>query len=71
MDRLLNAREVAAMTGLPRITVYRLAQVGDLPCVRFLKRGVRFPQSAVEAWIAERTVTAPRTTVVVADATTE
>lgn len=77
MDRLLSAKQVAAMTGLPRITVYRLAETGGIPCMRILKKGIRFPESAIDAWIKERTVAAPRPPVergdapVVADATTE
>ncbi|MHB0874507.1 MAG: helix-turn-helix transcriptional regulator [Anaerolineae bacterium] len=54
MDKLLRAREVAAATGLPKSTVYRLAQRGELPHVKFLGKSVRFPESAVERWIAER-----------------
>lgn len=51
MDRLLRAREVAAATGLPRSTVYRLAQSGELPCVKFAAKSVRFPERAISQWI--------------------
>ena len=55
MDKLLKAREVTALTGIPKTTIYHLATTDELPHLHFGSRAVRFPQAALENWIAERT----------------
>lgn len=47
---LLNADEVAVLTGWSRATVYRFIQTGILPVIR-VGRTVRVPADALERWI--------------------
>lgn len=53
--RLLDAREVAELLGVPERWVRSHTRSGDLPCVP-LGRYRRYRREAVEAWIAEREV---------------
>ena len=68
MERLLKATELARLTGLARTSIYRMAADGELPCVRFGVKAVRFPESAIAAWIAGRTAAAPRGSAAASDA---
>jgi excisionase family DNA binding protein len=45
--RVYDVREMAALTGLPEGTLYRLAAAKQLPTVR-LGRSVFFPKAAVD-----------------------
>jgi excisionase family DNA binding protein len=49
--KLQTVDDVAARLGFHRRTVYRLAQTGKIPSVRF-GRSVRFDGAQVEEWIA-------------------
>ena len=58
-SRLLRIRQVLAMTGLSRSSLYRELRAGTFPDgVRLGVKAVAWPQAKVEAWIAERS---PRT----------
>lgn len=58
IDRLLRLEEVLGYTGLSRSELYRKIQEGTFPRpVRVGVRAVRWRESEVEGWIAER----PRT----------
>ena len=50
---LLKAEQAAALLGLGRSQVYRMAADGLLPTVR-LGRAVRIPAAALRVWIEER-----------------
>ena len=55
VEKLLRARELAALTGIPKTTVYAMAASGQLPCLRYGVRAVRFSESAIQRWIEQRT----------------
>lgn len=50
---ILTVREVAAYLRLHAVTVYRMAQSGDLPAFR-LGRGWRFKRAQIEQWLSDR-----------------
>jgi predicted DNA-binding transcriptional regulator AlpA len=53
-DRLLNLREVRAMTKLSSTTIYRMMTAGQFPKSRKLSpQCVRWMESEIEKWIAE------------------
>ncbi|MHB0875159.1 MAG: helix-turn-helix transcriptional regulator [Anaerolineae bacterium] len=60
MDRLLTASELSRISGLRRTTIYRMAVRGELPCVRFGQKMVRFPESKIAAWIESHVECTPR-----------
>lgn len=47
---ILTVREVAAYLRLHAITVYRMAQAGDLPTFR-IGRNWRFKRDQIEQWL--------------------
>lgn len=51
--RFLTVAEVADLLRLSRMTVYRLVADGELPALR-VGKSYRVPQSALDAFIAER-----------------
>jgi excisionase family DNA binding protein len=53
-DSLLTARAVSEMLELSVETVLRWAAAGKLPSIRLSSRAIRFRESAIEAWLAER-----------------
>ncbi|QJF51977.1 helix-turn-helix transcriptional regulator [Roseobacter ponti] len=56
-DTHLRRPAVQAVTGLSRSSIYEMMDKGEFPRpVRIGKRAVAWPQSAVEAWLAERPV---------------
>lgn len=51
----LRRPAVEAATGLSRSSIYALMDAGDFPRpVRIGKRAVAWPQSTIEAWLANR-----------------
>ncbi|WP_420380726.1 helix-turn-helix transcriptional regulator [Marivita sp.] len=55
MDRNLRRQEVETATGLSRSSIYAMMDAGDFPRpIRIGKRAVAWPQSAIEAWLANR-----------------
>ena len=51
----LRRPAVEAATGLSRSSIYAMMETGDFPRpVRIGKRAVAWPQSAIEAWLANR-----------------
>jgi excisionase family DNA binding protein len=50
-QRLLNAREVGRLLGIPARAVQRLARESKLPCVRIGERLIRFDADALEEYI--------------------
>ena len=52
-DRLLDAKEIAEMLGVPESWVRESARSGAMPCVR-LGRYVRFDLADVERWVDDR-----------------
>ncbi len=55
LDRLMRLEEVLSYTGLSRSELYRQIQEETFPRpVRVGKRAVRWRESEVEEWIAER-----------------
>ena len=53
----LRRPQVEVATGLSRSSIYAMMDAGDFPRpVRIGKRAVAWPQSAVEAWLAQRPV---------------
>ena len=54
-DRLLRREEVEARTALSRTSIYRKIREGTFPEPRKIgARAVRWPESEIEAWIADR-----------------
>lgn len=55
IDRLIKLEEVLSFTGLSRSELYRQIQEDTFPRpVKVGKRAVRWRESEVEEWIAER-----------------
>ncbi|MGH2403180.1 MAG: helix-turn-helix domain-containing protein [bacterium] len=50
---ILTVQEVAAYLRLHAVTVYRMAQNGDLPAFRVGRRW-RFKRDQIEQWLADR-----------------
>lgn len=54
-DNHLRRAEVEAITGLSRSSIYRLMDAGDFPRpVKLTGKAVRWPESAIATWLAER-----------------
>ena len=54
-NRLLTRHEVESRCGISRTTVYRLMRLGQFPePIRVGQRAVRWPESEIEKWLAER-----------------
>ena len=54
-DRLLRLREVQAITGLSRSTIYRLTRAGFFPePLKIGPRAVAWRASEIEEWLAAR-----------------
>ena len=51
---LMKIGDFAERLGISIPHAYRLAQTGEIPCVRLGKRAVRFDQADVEAYIEAR-----------------
>ena len=55
LDRLLTSKQLIAETGISRSTIYRLLRKGEFPKpIRIGPRGVRWLESDIKAWLAER-----------------
>ncbi len=55
-NRLMDIRAVASWTGLSVGTLYHLISQKRIPVVRISSRCVRFRQSDIEQWLAEKVV---------------
>ena len=54
-ERLLRIRDVRAQTGVSSSQIYRLIAAGKFPrSVPLFGRGAVWPESEIQAWIAER-----------------
>lgn len=54
-EQHLRRPAVEAATGLSRSSIYAMMEAGDFPRpVRIGKRAVAWPQSVIEAWLANR-----------------
>ena len=54
-DRLLTRQQVQARTALSRTSIYRKMREGSFPePLQIGARAVRWPESEIEAWIANR-----------------
>ena len=54
-DRLLTNEQITAQIGISRSTIYRLTRKNSFPQpIRIGERSVRWLESDVEAWLAER-----------------
>ena len=54
-ERMLRRHEVELRCGLARTSIYRLMRVGAFPePVKVGPRAVRWPESEIEQWLAER-----------------
>jgi len=54
-ERLLRLREVEAQIGLRKSFIYAAMARGEFPAaVRFSRRAVLWPSSAIDSWIAEQ-----------------
>lgn len=55
VDRMLRRREVEAITGRSRSSIYEDIAAGTFPKpVKIGARAVAWPESVIRAWIAER-----------------
>jgi len=60
---LLRRRQVEALTGLARSTIYKLIARGDFPApVQLTAKAVAWPSDAVSAWVDARMTSSARTT---------
>lgn len=57
-DPLIDAKAAAKLLSISEQTVWAMAKRGDLPCVRFGKKIVRFDRSDLLAWIGGHKVAA-------------
>jgi excisionase family DNA binding protein len=55
-NRLMDIKAVASWTGLSVGTLYHLISQKRIPVVRISSRCVRFRQSDIEQWLAEKVV---------------
>ena len=54
-DRLLRLRDVEALVGVKKSTIYALMKQGDFPkCIYVTARTVAWPESRVHAWLQKR-----------------
>jgi len=53
-DKLLRAGEASKVLGITDVYLYRLAKAGQIGTVTIGKRGMRFPQSELQAFIEKR-----------------
>ena len=54
-EKHLHRREVEEIVGLSRTSIYRLMESGEFPRpVRITKKAVRWPESTIGKWLAER-----------------
>ena len=60
MPRLLNAREVAELLGVPLYTLRDVVRKGEGPPHLRIRRVYRFPQAAVVQWIHDQTSSSER-----------
>ena len=58
---LLTIKEVADLTGLSTVTLYRWARTGAIPAKKVGTRNIRFDAREIDAWIARSNVTKRRT----------
>ena len=49
-DVWLTPKQAAAVLGLSRTTILRMAARGTLPCKRLSRKTIRFSKRALEAW---------------------
>ncbi len=55
LNRVLSIRQVCAVVGLSRTTVWRLCRAGAFPQpIRLSPGRVGWPQCAIDRWLAER-----------------
>jgi excisionase family DNA binding protein len=61
--KLLSAREVAALTGIPQSSIYRMAKAGLIPAykVGVKRRGLRFSSAELMGALAVKTVNGGKT----------
>lgn len=68
--RLLTAVQVAEQLGLSAETILRWTRAGKLPAVRLSRGSIRYPQAALDAWLADRATPAREALTVPTDAAT-
>jgi excisionase family DNA binding protein len=56
MERLLSVKELAALIGLSRRTIYGLAERREIPVQR-VRRRLMFSPSQIERWLGPMSVT--------------
>ena len=56
-EMLHTVTETAKRFGVSDYTVWRMIYDGQLPCTR-VRRAVRIPEDAIQAWISENTTSA-------------
>lgn len=55
LDRMLRRKEVEAITGLSRSSIYAGMADGTFPAsIKLSQRAVAWPESSIRNWIAER-----------------
>lgn len=57
---VMNVEEVAAYLRVAPVTIYRLAQRGEIPSAK-VGRSWRFQREAIDQWLAEQAATAAET----------
>ncbi len=53
-DKLWKADEASKQLGMTETYLRRLARAGEIQTVRIGKRGIRFPESEIDAFIEKR-----------------
>jgi excisionase family DNA binding protein len=59
-EALLDAEDVAAMLGMKKSWVYARSRANEIPTVKLGPRYYRYRREAIEDWISEQEVGAPR-----------
>lgn len=54
MDRILNSKQVAALLGVCKKVVERLARAGEIPAFKPDKMHWRYRESDIENWIQSK-----------------
>jgi excisionase family DNA binding protein len=49
--KLLDSREVSALTGLPLSRIYELSRKGQIPLLKIGERQYRYPLMEIENWL--------------------
>lgn len=60
-DRILNAKQVCEVTGISRVTLWRLSKKGGFPpAIQLSPNRIGWSRKAIEEWLQANVLTAQR-----------